>query len=113
MRLDDLMLKCYAERERDGSWFAVCIDLNLVAQGESLDSVKIKLHQQVRDYLEEAVTDDAAYFGDLIPRPAPLSFRLKFYLLELICKLRHNRLRNNSNHGGACPFTDFLPLKPA
>ena len=108
MRPIDLKLKCYAEREHDGSWFAVCIDLNLAAQGESLESVKTKLHQQVRDYLEEAVTEDAAYFGDLIPRPAPLSFRLKFYLIEFLCRLRHN-----TDRGDACPFTDYLPLKPA
>ncbi len=108
MRPADLKMRCYLEPQRDGLWFAVCIDLNLSAIGDSQDQAKHKLHDQIRDYIEEALTDDSAFFSDLVPRPAPFSRRLKYHIIELLCRLRDNTPRNR-----ACHFTDFLPLKPA
>ena len=108
MRPEDLKLRGYVEPERDGSWFAICIDLNLAAHGESAEEAKNKLHNQIRDYIEEAFMDDSAYFNDLVPRVAPLSFRLKYRLIDIMCRVRDNAKRNK-----ACLFTDRLPLKPA
>lgn len=104
----DLQLRCYLEPERDGSWFAICIDLNLSVTAGSADEAKEKLHHQIHHYIEEAYSTDSDYFDDLVPRLAPLSFRIKYHLIDLICRVRDNAKRNR-----ACLFTDRMPLKPA
>ncbi|HFD81038.1 MAG TPA: DUF1902 domain-containing protein [Gammaproteobacteria bacterium] len=112
MRARDLKLRCYAEQNHDGSWFGICIDLNLAADGDSLEEVRRKLDDQVRDYIEEALGDDVAYIDDLIPRPAPLPFRIRYHYIRFLCWL--DRMRKG---GGGCDGHSLLslgmPLKPA
>ena len=85
MRLDDLVLRCYAEQDQDGSWFTLCIDLNLYARGENFKEARQKLHEIIRNYLNDAVGKDARYVSDLIPRKAPLYFIARYYLVALRC----------------------------
>jgi predicted RNase H-like HicB family nuclease len=85
MRIDDLRLRCYAERDRDGSWFAMCIDLNLYARADSLRDAKRELSVIITEYVREALTVDKKYATDLLPRRAPFPFVLKFYFIKL-CK---------------------------
>jgi len=100
----DLLLRCYAERERDGTWFGICIDLNLAAQGDSFEEVRAKLHAMIRDYLADALTVDEQYIGDLIPRQAPLYFRARYHLLAGLERFRKATARRL--------FTEHLPLVP-
>ncbi len=44
-----LHLRCYAERDDDGSWFALCLDLNLYARSDTAKEVTNKLHEIVAD----------------------------------------------------------------
>lgn len=105
MRLNDLKIRCYAEKEKDGSWFAACIDLNLVAQEDSFDLVRAKLHGIISDYLREALSSDAQYIDDLIPRSAPLYFQLRYHLVPLLNFVHFIRTPQR--------FMEHLPLVPA
>lgn len=101
----DLILRCYAEQERNGTWFGICVDLNLAAQGDSFEEVRTKLHDMIRDYLADALTVDEQYIGDLIPRKAPLYFQARYHLLAWLERFRKVAARRL--------FTEHLPLVPA
>lgn len=81
--LDQLRLRCYAEQQGQNLWVAVCIDLCLAAQGETCQEARERLNAQIDTYVVDAFTIDRAYFHQLIPRPAPLRQRLKYYLIHL------------------------------
>lgn len=100
MRLSDLNLRCYADQEKYKSWYAICIDLNLFAQGNSLEEVKMKLQRMIADYTAEAFTADRDYFADLIPRKTPFYFMVRYYWLRLF--------RSNN----AQVFKECLPVVP-
>jgi hypothetical protein len=107
MTPSDIVLRCYAERERDGSWFAICIDLNLAAQAGSAKEVKAKLHAQIEQYVREALTVDRQYIDDLMPRRAPLSFRIRYHLARIACAIRGMK-----HHGDPAKrtFKEHLPV---
>lgn len=105
MKAKDLVLRCYLERENDGSWFAICLDLNLYCRADSSQEARNKLHSIIRDYIVEAVSEDSEYFSDLIPRRAPAYFWLRYYMIALV-----HRCRNAAN---GFRFFEHLPLRPA
>lgn len=108
MKAKDLVLRCYAEQERDGTWFTMCVDLNLYSRGDTLHEAKHKLHAVIRDYVLEALTKDQQYAADLLPRPAPLLFWLRYWLIALSCKFndaKRDRTRRR--------FSEPLPMIPA
>ncbi len=108
MKLSDLILRCYVEREADGTWFAMCIDLNLYARAESDHAVKQKMHGFIKEYISEALTKDVDYVGDLIPRRAPWPFRLKYHWIALQCAF-HDATRDRTHSR----FNEHLPVVPA
>ncbi len=77
----NLVLRCYAEEEKDGTWFAICLDLNVYARGDNFSEVRSKLNQLIRSYVREAVEKDAEYVSDLLPRRAPVYFWLRYALI--------------------------------
>lgn len=87
MKPAHLTLRCYVEREASGEWFAMCIDLNLCAQGSSADEAECKLRQQVEHYVREALTIDREYANHLLHRKAPLGFRLRYYVIAAMTRL--------------------------
>ena len=111
MRPNDLVLRCYAEREQDGSWFAICIDLNLSTQADTAREAKAKLHSQIEQYVREALIVDTQYAAQLLQRRAPLGFVARYHLIRAICSLR-------GMHRGGRPapkriFKEHLPVVPA
>ena len=76
-------LRCYAEMESDGSWFAICLDLNIYARGVGLCEVRESLNNLVVDYIDEAYGKDRAYVSDLVPRRAPNYFFVRYYYLRV------------------------------
>lgn len=104
MKPNDLVLRCYAEKEHD-VWIAVCLDFCLAAQGDSFVEVKTKLEAQIADYVHDAlVGDDKAFAHQLLTRKAPLQFWARYYWLKLKTSLFHTT--------GAF-FDEVMPLKPA
>ena len=77
------IFRCYGYRSRDGLWQAVCIDLNLAAQGANVEEVKKKLKQMIESYLESVFdTNDEDSISALLFRKAPIFDRIHFYLLN-------------------------------
>jgi hypothetical protein len=105
MKPKDLILRCYAARESDNSWYGICLDLNLFAQGDDLKEVQKKLHSMIKDYTREAFTVDKEYVNSLLPRRAPFSFFIRYYFANVM-SLFH-RLKNMRS------FSDPLPVVPA
>lgn len=105
-------IRCYVERERDGSWFAMCIDLNLCAQAGSIEEAKSHLDAIVRDYLIDAFTQ---YRGnpELLTRRAPLSFVLRYHVIALQCALGRwfDRFGQHQHHQER--YLQTLPMIPA
>lgn len=110
MRIEDLRLRCYLEQDRDGSWFAMCIDLNLYSRAGSANEAKRHLTEIISEYVREALTIDKAHVTDLLPRRAPLPFVLKFYAIMLRCKIFG---RSNGPPRYPKPYEDVLPVVPA
>lgn len=77
MRPDDLFLRCYARKE-DGIWVAVCIDLALASQGDTLAEAKAELEGMITDYVCEAFTDLSQAKAMLKRRKSPLVDRLMY-----------------------------------
>lgn len=76
------VLRCYAERDSDGTWFAMCLDLNLYARAHSAHEARQQLHQIIVAHLSAVREMPAKDRRGLVPRPAPLRFRLRYaYLL--------------------------------
>lgn len=111
-RPEDLLLRCFAEQDRDGSWFAICIDLNLYARADSLEAVKGELHAIICEYVSEAVNEDREYAGDLLHRPAPLYFRARYWLIKAVRRVFCRPIGRRPKDGKVF-FRDVLPLTPA
>ncbi len=82
MKLNQLVLRCYAKKT-DHGWHAVCLDLNLVADGENYKEAADNLHKMAFSYINEALTTNKEYLKDLIPRKAPMYFFGIYYFLRL------------------------------
>ena len=104
MRSNDLLVRCMARRE-DDHWVGLCIDFDLAVQGCTLGEVRSKLEQQIRLYVDEAMTVDRKHAAYLLRRKAPLRYRLEFRAIELMMRVR--RLR------AALAFEMPLPLSTA
>lgn len=105
LKLSDLVLRCYAEKDGDGSWFAMCLALNLYSRGDSYEHARKKLHDVISAYLRDAVTTDSRYIEDLVPRRAPLSFYVRYAFIWCCVKARAI--------GDVRKFKETLPLIPA
>ncbi len=106
MKPQSLLLRCYAKKEPDGQWSAVCLDLCLAAQGDSFEEARKKLEAQIAEYIHDAtVGEDQAYAGDLLKRKAPLGQWVEYYWYEL-----KSLITRDSQHR---PFDETLPLVPA
>lgn len=106
LKPNQLVLRCFAERDQDGSWFTMCLDLNLYARGDSYEHARKKLHSVIVAYLKDALAGpEKDYISDLIPRPAPLYFWLRYAFIWCCVKLRNVTNKRK--------FREFLPLVPA
>lgn len=72
-----LILRGYVRPKRD-YFLAVCIDLNLVAQGETIQEALDSLKEAIEGYLEE-ISENPKFYKETIPRKSPKSFYLQYY----------------------------------
>jgi predicted RNase H-like HicB family nuclease len=102
----DLILRCFAERA-EGQWQAVCVDLCLAAQGDTLQEAREKLHAMIAEYVYDALAgEDRAFADQLLVRRAPLSILARYHWLGLLA--RFGALRESVR----TLFTESLPLVP-
>lgn len=74
-----LVLRCYAERS-DVSCTAICIDLDIAAEGASMSEAKAILEEMVESYLETVMSLPEPDRKRLLTRKSPLSVRIKWFL---------------------------------
>ena len=72
------MLHVYAEG-RPGQWEAFCIDLDIAAQGSSLEEVSAKLREAVEIYINSVFDLPEVERARLLNRQAPVAFRLRIW----------------------------------
>ncbi len=90
MRTEKLFLRCYAKQMPNGQWYAMCIDLNIDAEAETLPAVKSSLEDAILGYLETVMdADNRSSFEVLLRRPASLSHRLFYYFVKHVTKIRN------------------------
>ncbi|KLP38643.1 DUF1902 domain-containing protein [Enterobacter ludwigii] len=82
-------LRCMAYPQ-DGVFVAACLDLSLAAQADTMQEAKEKLDMQIRDYLDEAISEPL-YTQQMLNRKAPLSVWVKYWTIAILVKLRRNR----------------------
>ena len=106
MRTGQLFLRCYAKELRAGQWYAMCIDLNIDAEAETLQAVKHSLEDAIFGYLETVTdTDNRSSFEILLRRPASLSHQLFYYFTKYVTRI-HSIVNS-------CVFNEPVPIRLA
>ena len=77
------ILRCYARPEGD-HYLAFCVELGLCDRGETLETAKASLEEDLLGYLESLTPENV---GDLFPRPAPWYVYLDYYRVYLLVAL--------------------------
>jgi predicted RNase H-like HicB family nuclease len=85
--MQKLLLHNLIEKEGD-LYSAICLELNVASQGETIEDAKNNLQEAVELYLEDVI--EAGDEQDFIPRPAPMEEWVKFFDAE--AKLLINKL---------------------
>lgn len=79
--------RCFVQR--DGEVFvAVCIDLSLAVQADTLQEAREKLDALIHEYLHSAFTHHREHLADLLFRPAPLGQVARYHYLGAMQTLR-------------------------
>jgi hypothetical protein len=76
-----LVLKGYIRATGNGQFEGVCLNLNLVVRGRTLEDTDKKLLDLMIAYLDDARKDGT--WDDLVPRRAPLSYYAEYYRLKV------------------------------
>jgi len=75
---EEVALRCFTYGPRNGRYFAECIDLDLISQGQSVEEAIGKLQEAMFGYLETVYNGKPT--GGLVPRLSPFSHRLRYHL---------------------------------
>lgn len=81
------VLYCYASGH-DGSWEAICLDLDIAVQGRSFDEVAALLKEAIALYLETVADLPEPERAAFLSRPVPFMTRLAFALEAFWSTLR-------------------------
>ena len=112
MRLDDLILRGFAKRDGD-NYFAICLDLNIYARGDTPEQAIEKCLDFVCEYIDEAYSDDIEHFSDLIPRKAPLRFWVEYRFMRLVVEVLNRLFARAKRPKNVGPFKKPLPMRLA
>jgi hypothetical protein len=69
-------LRCYVYRQAPEKWVAECVDLDLMAKARTSDLAAHGLRDAMSGYLKTA---SGGSLTGLLPRPSPLSHRLRYH----------------------------------
>jgi hypothetical protein len=75
-----LPLRCFSYGKGD-AFYAECVDLNLLARGNTRDEAVVRLQEQMFSYVATVFEGDGT--EGLIPRRAPLTSFIRYYLAVL------------------------------
>jgi len=79
-------LQCVAYRTTD-RWQAICLDLDIAVQGDTLSDVQSSLRSAVEGHIEQAMTLDEPARSCLMMRSVPWHVRAKFAILLFLATL--------------------------
>jgi hypothetical protein len=77
-----LLLRCLAF-ERKGYWLAMCVDLDLAVQADTLPKAKRLLREQMHSYIDDVLSVDNQHAGDLLTRKAPMRYVALYHFIKL------------------------------
>lgn len=97
----DLVLRCLALK-RGSYWVAMCIDLDLAVQADTIAQARELLKGQISSYVADATGVDNENARALLGRKAPMRYVLMYYC----AKLANNACKTLS-------FDTAMPLVPA
>ena len=83
MNHNPYILRCYA-RPEGGHFIGVCIDLDIVVQGQSLANTQEEMTKAIRIYFSSL---DQKNFRDLFPRRSPFFVMADYYRVCLLVRL--------------------------
>ena len=105
MNTEKLFLRCFAEY-KDSQWSAVCLDLNLAAQADTVQEVIDKMESMIKSHIYDALEgDDKEFAHQLMTRKAPAELRAKYHYIQF--RIWLNQATNFKL------FNECLPLKLA
>ena len=102
----DLLLRCYAQRYGD-AWHAICTDLDVAADGSTLEEAKAALVGCVGLYLEGVEGLAADELRRAMTRRTPWHVRTKMASLALLHKPRGHRA---SSQAFVLDFSPPIPV---
>lgn len=76
-----LVLKGYIKGTINGPCDGVCLTLNLVVRGRTMEEAEQKLRDLSIAYLTDA--QKSGTWNDLVPRRAPVSYYIEYYTLRI------------------------------
>lgn len=80
---EKLILRCYACKNGDKKWHAMCLDINLAIEADSLQEIREKMNNVIISYIDTVLdTQDKDSIPALLFRPAPLRDWLFYYYLK-------------------------------
>jgi hypothetical protein len=97
----DLVVRCMALK-RGSYWVAMCIDLDLAVQADTMAQARKLLKGQISSYVADATGIDSDHARVLLGRKAPLRYVLMYHYAKLV----HNARK-------ALSFDAAMPLVPA
>lgn len=80
-------LRCFVHPEGSDRFIAECIDLNLMAEGSTPYEASESLFAAMEGYLEVVYDGPHPDLKGLVPRPSPLSRRLRYHWESLKCAI--------------------------
>lgn len=84
-----LNLRFYGHLTLQGTWVAVCIDLNLAVERPTWEEALAAVLQQAQGYINVVLeTEDRSSISYLIPRPAPWIDHALYHLACAACFIR-------------------------
>lgn len=83
-----MQLACYAWRIDDRQWEGICTDLDIAAQGNSLDEVKRELDEAITAYLDYVFTLPEDEARHLLARKSPLLLRWRLKVNNRVSVLK-------------------------
>lgn len=97
MSSKDIIFRGYTKKEGE-HWVAICIDLNIVAQGPTAQEATKECYSLIMAYLDYIRTEYPEDFQNSISRPAPQEFIDEFHSI-IGTKIRApEELRNRDIH---------------
>ena len=80
-----LVLRCYACGGGQERWYAVCLELNLAVEADTLHEIKVKMKDAIFTYLDTVLdTDDIDSIPYLLYRPAPIRDWAVYYFIKAL-----------------------------